>query len=328
MDAAEKVPVPVGVRALHALTSRAPLFSIAAMDEATLARVQATDLPDGPAVEAILGRRRRDVRVRSWSFAGPSGPVPVRVYTPAALSPGPRPMVLALHGGGFALGSAKQGDWFNSRVAAGVGAVVVAPDYRLAPAHPFPAAVEDAWAALEWAAANDGEFGADASRLAVMGDSAGGNLAAVLAIRARDEGGPALRHQVLVYPATDLTDEMLLHDSAVRNTHPVVLSNEDLVVFRRHYVPEGVDLADWRISPVHAPDLSGLPPATVVLAGRDPLRDSGAQYAQALADAGVAVRVEEFHRMPHGFLTFPYLCRDANPATRAVVTALRTALRP
>ncbi len=319
-------PLPLGVRFLRAVTSRAPLFSIADMDERTLARVQATDLPSGPLVHALLGRPRRDVRIRLWSFAGPGGRIPVRVYTPLAPSRRPRPLVLGLHGGGFALGSAQQGDWFNTRVAAGVGAVVVAPNYRLAPTHRFPAAVDDAWAALQWAVANEGEFKADASRLAVMGDSAGGTLAAVLALMARDAGGPRIRHQALLYPAADMTDAMLEQESAVRNTAPIVLSNEDLRVFRDHYVAAGTDLTDWRLSPAHARDHGGLPPATVVLAGRDPLRDSGASYAHTLADAGVEVRVEEFHRMPHGFLTFPYLCRDAVPATRAVVAALDAAL--
>lgn len=315
-----------GVRLLAALTRASPVFSVAHMDARTIRRAQTTDLPDNPVVDAVLGRPRRDVRISSWSFAGPGGQVPVRVYTPAGPVVGARPVVLHLHGGGFVLGSARQSDWLATQVAAGVGAVVVAPDYRLAPTHRFPAAVEDAWAALQWVADNATEFGADPDRIAVMGDSAGGNLAAVLALTARDDGGPRLRHQGLVYPVGEVDGRVFEDPSAVRNTRPVVLSNEDMQVFTDLYLPEGHDPTDWRASPALAPDHRGLPPATVVLAGLDPLHDTGARYAQVLADAGVPVKVEVFHRMPHGFLTFPYLCSHAPAAVAALVRDQRVAL--
>ena len=296
------------------------------MDERTLRRVQSTDLPDNIVVDAVLGRPRRDVRISQWSFAGPGGQVPVRVHTPAGPVGAARPVVLNLHGGGFALGSARQSDWVSSNVAAGVGAVVVAPDYRLAPTHPFPAAVDDAWAALRWVETNATEFGADPGRIAVMGDSAGANLAAVVSLMARDHGGPHVRHQGLVYPVGELDGRIFEDPSAVANLAPVVLSNDDMRVFSTLYLPPDHDPADWRASPALAADHAGLPPTTVVLAGLDPLHDSGARYAQLLADAGVEVRVELFHRMPHGFLSFPYLCRDAGPAVAALVRDQRAAL--
>lgn len=305
-----------------------PDFSVSRMDEADLARVQAAVLPDAGPVSWVLGRLRRGVQVHTREVAGPHGPLPLRIYTPSGdgrVPSGPRPVVVAFHGGGFALGSARQGDWLCSGVAAEVGAVVVAVDYRLAPTHPFPAAVEDCWATLRWAHQQAASLGGDPDRVAVMGDSAGGNLAAVITLMARDQG-PELRHQTLIYPATDLTEELRTHRSYRENDHGVVLPLADLEIFHGHYVADEVDSTDWRLSPVRAQDHSGLPPALVVLAGLDPLRDSGAEYAERLAASGVPVRVEEFHRMPHGFLGFPYLARSSRPALRAVVRAQRDAL--
>lgn len=306
-----------------------PHLSVAHMDEERLRRVQELVVPDrGPAAwlaSVGLGRAHRSVDISTRSFPARHGDLPLRLYRPRAAR-GPLPVVVAFHGGGFSLGNARQGDWWCSAVAAGARVLVVAVDYRLAPTHRFPAAVEDCVDALRWTAGHAGSLGGDASRLAVMGDSAGGNLAAVAALQARDDGGPVLRHQVLVYPATDLTEELRAHASYVANTTAYVLSNEDLGVFADHYVGDGADRADWRLSPLHAPDLSGLPPATVVVAGLDPLHDSGVRYAEALAAAGVPVRVEEFHRMPHGFLGFPYVARDARAGVAAVVRALDAAL--
>ncbi|WP_110182741.1 alpha/beta hydrolase [Nocardioides solisilvae] len=319
------VRLPLGVRLVGAVMRRGKAFSVAHMDEARLARLQQTALPERGPVGLVLGRLPRSVQVETASLPGPQGDLPLRIYRPRGVS-GTLPVVVAFHGGGFSLGSARQGDWLHGQVCAGVGAVVVAVDYRLAPTHRFPAAVEDCWAALEWTHEQAVELGADPDRLAVMGDSAGGNLAAVTSLIARDRGGPPVRHQALVYPATDLTEALKEDRSYRENTLAVVLSNEDLEVFHGHYVDDGADPRDWRLSPILAPDHSGLPPALVVLAGRDPLRDSGLRYAEKLAAAGVPVRVEEFHRMPHGFLGIPYLARDARAAAAAVVAAQREAL--
>lgn len=320
--------LPAGVRLIDALMRSHPAFSIAKMDEELLRRIQETPIPEGGPVSLVVGRLRRGVRVATRTFPGPHGDLPLRVYTPPGAEGDPRlrPVVLNFHGGGFSLGSARQGDWMCGIVAAEVDAVVVSVDYRLAPTHRFPAAVEDCCAALEWTRAHAVELGGDPERLGVMGDSAGGNLAAVVTLAARDQDGPPIRHQALLYPATDLTDGLKETDSYRRNTRGIVLGNEDLEVFHGHYVDEGVDTSDWRLSPLHASDHSRLPPAVVVVAGLDPLHDSAVAYAEALAAAGVPVQVEDFHLMPHGFLSFPYLSRGARPAMRAVVEHQRAHL--
>jgi acetyl esterase len=319
--------IPAGVRVVKSLFNSTPFLSVSRMDDRALRRAQTSEIPSGPIPNLLFGRPDPRVHISVWHFDGPAGPISVRVYQPKQAK-GSHPLIINLHGGGFVLGSARQGDWLNSTVAAGVGAVVVAPDYRLAPTAKFPAALEDCWAAIEWAVDNVGEWDADPERIAIMGDSAGGNLAAVATMMARDAGGPNFRHQVLIYPAGDVSDAARRTSSWASNTDPILLSNEDLDVFRNHYLPEDLDRTDWRVSPTLASDHSGLPPATVVVASLDPLRDSGVAYAQALVNAGVPVRVEEFHRMPHGFLTFPNLCKDARPAAAVVVKALRSALEP
>jgi acetyl esterase len=313
-----------GIWFLDKIMKAGPVASIARMDEAMLTRAQSTVLPDRGPISALLGRAQPGVTIRTGELiAGHGGRLPLRIYTPQ--KPGAdRPVVVNFHGGGFALGSARQTDWISSIVALRVDAVVVSVDYRLAPTHKFPAAVEDCYETLTWVLKHAPGYGGDPSRLAVMGESAGGNLAAVMAIMARDQGGPALAQQTLLYPATDLTDAVT-ETSSYRNNRGLILSNEDMAVFNRHYLPAGVDLTDWRLSPIHAADLSGLPPALVVVAGLDPLHDSGIDYAQALADAGAQVDLGDYPEMPHGFLNFPYFSRSARPAMAAVVAAQRQA---
>jgi len=320
-------PVRPGVRILDRLMKSVPSMSVARMSLEQLERAQLTEIPDGGAAAIFLGRPRKDVAIRADVLQARHGDLPVRIYTPEAWSREPRPVVLNFHGGGFALGSARQCDWICSIVAADLDAVVVSVDYRLAPAHKFPAAVEDCYDALIWTAAHAAELGADPARLGVMGDSAGGNLAAVVSILARDERGPAIAHQALVYPVTDMTEAGREDSSYLANVLGIVLSNDDIDVFADYYLSEADDRADYRLSPIRATDLSGLPPAVVVVAGLDPLHDSGVRYAQALADAGNVVRVEDFHQMPHGFLSFPYFAHAARPAMAAVVASQRIALR-
>lgn len=315
-----------GIRALDRLMKANPGFSVARMTAEQLEKAQTAVIPDGPPASLLLGRLQRGIEVRTTSFPARHGDLPLRIYTPHAWSRRPRPVVLNFHGGGFVLGSARQCDWTCSIVAKELDAVVVSVDYRLAPTHRFPAGVEDCHDALLWTAEHATELGGDPDRLGVMGDSAGGNLAAVVSILARDAGGPRIGHQTLIYPVTDLTDAVQRDASYAANVRGIVLSNEDMEVFHGHYVTDDVDPTDPRLSPLHAPDLAGLPPAVVVVAGLDPLHDSGVRYAQALADAGVPVQVEDFHQMPHGFLSFPYLCRGARPAMTAVVASQRAAL--
>ena len=316
-----------GVRLLDRLMKAVPSMSVARMSAEQLARVQGAVIPDGGPADLLPGRPRRGVTIRTDALRVRHGELPVRIYTPTAWSREPRPIVLNFHGGGFVLGSARQGDWICSTVCADLDAVVVSVDYRLAPAHKFPAAVEDCYDALLWTAAHAAGLGADPARLGVMGDSAGGNLAAVVSIMARDEHGPAIGHQALIYPPTDMTDAAREDPSFLDNVLGIVLSNDDIEVFREHYLAETDDRHDYRLSPICAADHTGLPPAVLVVAGLDPLHDSGVRFAQVLADAGNQVRVEDFHQMPHGFLSFPYLAQAAKPAMAAIVASQRAALR-
>ncbi len=325
--------LPTGVRVIDRLMKANRALSIEHMDAARLERVQSSVIPDaGPAAWVaglFLGHARPGVQITSSSFTSEHGEVPVRIYTPKGRGPGsgPLPVVLNFHGGGFALGNARQGDWICSTVAADLEALVVSVDYRLAPAHRFPAAIEDCYSALLWTAARAADLGGDPERIGVMGDSAGGNLAAVVSIMAREDAGPTISHQALLYPATDLTDGLRESASYLANTRGIILSNADMEVFLQHYVTDADDRFDWRMSPRHAPDLSGLPPAVVVVAGLDPLHDAGVEYAEALAAAGTPARVEDFHLMPHGFLSSPYFCRSARPAMASVVASQAASLR-
>lgn len=316
----------------RAMRSR-PDSSVSHLDAEALRRVQEMVIPDSGVANLVLGRPRRGVEVTTAGFEAAHGHLPLRIYRPrgaaAQAQTGGRPVVASFHGGGFALGSARQLDWSSSLVAQQLDAVVVAVDYRLAPTYPFPAAVDDTFAALVWTAEHAEELGADPERLGVMGDSAGGNLAAVATLAARDLGGARIRHQALIYPAVDLTQALADTASYAANQRGIVLSPADAELFRGWYLGEdgAVDDTDWRVSPLYADDLSGLPPAVVVVAGLDLLHDSGTAYAERLAAAGVEVTVADFPRMPHGFLSFPYLARDARRAMRAVVASQRRALR-
>ena len=303
-----------------------PAASVARMTPAQLEKAQHAVIPDGGVAGLFLGRLAKGVDVRTTTFPARHGDLPMRIYTPEAWSRTARPLVLSFHGGGFVLGSARQQDWMCSIVAKELDAVVVSVDYRLAPTHRFPAGVEDCYDALLWVAAHAEDLGGDPARIGVMGDSAGGNLATVVSIQARDEGGPAISHQALLYPVTDMTGAIEQDPSYVGNERGIVLSNADMAVFHGHYIPSGVDLTDFRLSPLHAADLTNLPPAVVVVAGLDPLHDSGVRYAHALADAGNRVTVEDFHQMPHGFVSFPYFSKGARPAMDAIVASQRAAL--
>jgi len=222
--------------------------------------------------------------------------VPVRVYRP---SPDPGlPVIVYFHGGGWTIGSVEQFDPIARQIANATSAIVVSVDYRLAPEHPFPAPLDDCWRALLWTAKNAAGFGGDGSRLAVMGDSAGGNLAAVCALLARDEGGPDLAMQVLVYP---VVDSVLDTPSYRANGEGHLLTRADMEWFFSCYLGSGADPADWRISPLRAPDLRGVAPAVVITAEFDPLCDEGGAYARRLVEAGVPVVNLPYDGMIHAF---------------------------
>ena len=258
-----------------------------ALGEVPLAQTRASDRERFQAVP-----RPQVAGVEDRVAPGPHGPVPVRVYTPDA--PAPRPLLVLLHGGGFVVGDVETHDPTARRFCAEAGVVVASVDYRLAPEHPFPAAVDDAEAATRWAIQHAPEQGADPERAVVSGDSAGGNLAAVVARRLRDAGGPRLAGQLLIYPTTDMRvgDH---HPSKRELADGYGLDAADLAWFGEQYLNGEADTDHPDASPLLVRDLSGLPPAFVLTAEYDPLRDEGDAYAARLAEAGVPV---EHVRLP------------------------------
>jgi acetyl esterase len=252
------------------------------------------------------------------TIPGPAGEIPVRVYTPPGEG-GPRPLVVFYHGGGWVICGLDSHDPVCRDLAAGTGAVVLSVDYRLAPEHPFPAAVDDAWAALQWAHDHAGDLGADGTRLAVAGDSAGGNLAAVMALMARDQH-IALRFQLLVYPATDFSQR---RPSVKENGEGFMLTEASMDWFEGHYAP---DRADWRASPMLARDHQGVAAAMVLTCEYDPLRDDGMDYAATLEKAGVAVSARCYEGMIHGAFSMISAVPRAQALMDDACAALRQAL--
>ncbi len=246
--------------------------------------------------------------------------VPVRVYRPSAATN--LPILVVLHGGGWVIGSVDEYDLTARQFANASGAIVVSVDYRLAPEDPFPAPLDDCWTALRWTAAHAAELGGDASRLAIGGDSAGGNLSAACALRARDEGGPALVLQVLIYPVCDCD---FTRPSYVTNGEGYLLESEEMQWFFDCYTGSGDERTDWRISPLRVPDLAGVAPAVVLTAEYDPLRDEGEAYADRLRAAGIEVELRRFNGMIHGFFGCPAAFDAARDAMDFVGTALRRA---
>jgi len=242
-----------------------------------------------------------------------------RVYRPSGA--GTFGIVVFFHGSGFVVLDLDTHDEICRHICAGAGCVVVSVDYRLAPEHPYPAPLDDCWTALRWAAVHASEIGGDASRIAVGGDSAGGNLAAVCALLARDAGGPALALQALVYPVADVDFGTA---SYIANGDGYLLDLDQMQWFFDCYTTGHVDPADWHVSPLRAPDLSGVAPAVVITAEYDPLRDEGKAYADRLRDAGVAVEYRCFEGMIHSF--FGLAAYDAaRDAMELVGTELRRA---
>jgi acetyl esterase len=292
--------------------------SIATKSDAEIVALQARRTPSNALMNRIFGSVANGVAVEDRTIPGPGGDLATRVYQPREEGSGSRPLVVYFHGGGFVLGDLRLGDWICSEVAANVGAVVLSVAYRLAPSHPFPAAVDDCYAATVWAAENAAELGADGP-IALMGESAGANLSAVVALLARDRGGPAIAYQALLYPPTDLTRESATAADAL------IIPASETRAFRRLYLGDA-DPSDIRVSPLLADDHRGLPPALIQVAEHDPLRDQGVRYAAALRRAGVQVRLTEYIGMPHGYLNFPGICRGAGQAMAELCAELALAL--
>ncbi|GAA4169215.1 alpha/beta hydrolase [Gryllotalpicola koreensis] len=250
-----------------------------------------------------------------------AGELPLRIYRPTA-AVGPAPVIVFFHGGGFVLGDLDSHDALARSVANAAGMVVISVDYPLAPEHKYPSQVDAGLAATTWVAEHAVELGVDASRLAVAGDSAGGNLAAVVALKARDVGAPHIAFQVLIYPDLDFRREnRTITTLAGRYGN---ITREAQFWFRDHYLDDPALRFDPRVSPVLEPDLSGLPPAYIITAEYDALREEGEQYGQQLRDAGVDVTVRRYDGMIHEFLRHPF--DDAAIAIAELAAALRGAL--
>jgi acetyl esterase len=277
-----------------------------------------------PLWEQTIGEVRASIRAASLQLAGPStdvhnvadrkmpvpgGEVGLRIYTPRAASPGNEvglfPIVVHLHGAGFVAGDLDTHDSIARFYCKHADAVVIAVDYRLAPEHPFPAAVDDAYAAVEWAVEHAREVSGDSRRIAVTGDSAGGNLAAVVCQLAKARNGPRIAFQALVYPVVDFSQPLAYPSRTQFGGGDFFLSNRDMEFFQSQYLTDARRQAsDSRVSPLLAGDLAGLPAAVVVTAGCDPLRDEGKAYADRLAAAGVPVEYRCFEHTIHAFMSF------------------------
>jgi len=250
--------------------------------------------------------------------------IPLRLYRPRSLSDRRTdvPVVMWFHGGGFVQGNVVDYDPVCTWIAAQVGAVVVSVDYRMAPEHRAPVPAHDCVDATTWVQVSGDVLRADTSRMAVAGDSAGGNLAAVVAQVLRDHGIDALRHQTLIYPATDMT---MSSPSIDEHAEAPILTRRSVRTFRDHYLGPGHDRLDPRVSPLFG-RLEGLPPALVQTADVDPIRDDGIRYADALRDAGVPVRLTNYLRVPHGFASFPGATPVGHQQRWELVTELSRAL--
>lgn len=279
-----------------------------AMYEAMVQLLDAKDVPIG--------------KVEDIEAPGPAGAIPLRVYTPVG-SPAAAPALIYLHGGGFVIGSRATHDGLCRQLANEAGCTVISVDYRLAPEHKFPAAVEDAFAAALWIERNATALGIDANRLAIGGDSAGGNLATVVCQLAKAKGGPALRFQLLIYPVVEARAETA---SMRAFAEGYLLEKRSMDWFMAAYLPDGQDPADPRLSPLHAASLAGLPPALVVTAGHDPLRDEGIAYVKALEEAGVRAQHRDHPGQVHGFFNLSGAIPEGRSAIAEAAEILKAAI--
>ncbi len=304
--------------------------------QALLARLAASSIPRYELLSAAVARQFYEAgrpllspdpesvaKVRDQSIPGPNGPIPLRLYWPT----GPDhalPVLVYLHGGGWVLGNVNTVDSLCRSLANASGHLVVSVDYRLAPEHPFPQGLNDAHAALCWVAAHADSLGGLPDHIVVGGDSAGANFAAVLALRARDEGDPHIAYQMLIYPATDFR---MQSESQRAFADGYLLTRANQAWFQHHYLGGHADLTDWRLSPLLAADHAGLPPAFVLTAQFDPLRDEGEDYAMKLVRAGVPVTAWRIPGQIHGFITMGRVLPAARVAIDTLARALRAAAR-
>lgn len=270
--------------------------------------------PDAPEVGSV-----RDLEAK-----GPAGPIPVRSYRPlGSAATDVLPVLVYYHGGGWVIGDLDTHDVLCRQLCNQSACAVVAVDYRMGPENRFPAAVDDALAAARWVRSQAAALNVDAARMAVGGDSAGGNLAAVVALAAREAGDLPLAFQLLIYPATDQRRQWPSHQA---NGEGYLLTRDSMQYYHDHYLGGDAHDLDWRASPLLHEDLSGLPPAFVLTAGYDPLRDEGLQYAHKLSAAGSRATLVNFERQVHGFITMGRVIDEANVAVQLCASQLRLAL--
>ncbi|UFS96838.1 alpha/beta hydrolase [Nocardia huaxiensis] len=303
-------PQAQALRDRWAAAQTPPLYTL------TVAQARAADIA---AIRSTRGTRESVHSVTNAIIPGPGGQLAVRVYKPAA-APGPLPVLVYFFGGGWTLGSLETCDALCRTLTNAVGCVTVAIGYRLAPEHKFPAAVLDCAAGVRWVAANAAALGVDPNRLAVAGDSAGGNLAAATCLHARDTGGPAIATQVLVYPNTHYGRAT---GSAVEAIDPVFFNRNSVRWYWNHYLADPAAGRNPLASPLLAADHSGLPPALIITAEYDPLRDEGAEYADQLAAAGGQVCHRRYDGVMHGFFTMSGELDAARTAVAQVAGHLR-----
>ncbi|MET8120053.1 alpha/beta hydrolase [Micromonospora sp. NPDC005189] len=301
-------PEVAAYRAARAATGAPPLYA------QTLIEARAADLA---AIRAGTGAVEPVAEVRDERIPGPAGELPLRVYRPAG--PGPLPTLLYFFGGGWTLGSIDTADGICRRLANAVPCQVITVGYRLAPEHPFPAAVHDCHAATRWVAGHADRLGVDPDRLAVGGDSAGGNLAAAVTLLCRADG-PTLAAQLLVYPNTD---QSRAPAGPADDDDPTLFNRRSVAWYRTHYLADPAHARDPLASPLLADDLSGLPPALVITAELDPLRAEGQRYAERLREAGVPTRLAHYPQMIHGFFAMPGAFTDGRQAQGSAAAFLR-----
>jgi acetyl esterase len=261
--------------------------------------------------------------VEDRKIPGPAIPIPVRIYTPAGR--GPFGALVYFHGGGWVIGNIETHDATCRQLAAGAGCVTISVDYRLAPEHKFPAGPEDCYAATKWVSDNARSLNVAQDRIAVGGDSAGGNLAAVVALMARDRGGPKLAFQLLIYPATDCADDTPSQHEFAEVSPDYLLSRADMEWFWGHYLGPG-DKSNPMACPALAKSLANLPPAFVLTAEVDPLRDEGEAYAEAMRTAGVNVTLKRYNGVCHGFFSMASMIDKGRQAVDDSSARLRSAI--
>jgi acetyl esterase/lipase len=271
---------------------------------------------------AFRGKPKPVAKVTDMKIPGPAGEIPLRVYAPSGA--GPFGCLVFFHGGGWVIGSIETHDVLCREFTAGAGVVTVSVDYRLGPEHRFPAAPEDCYAAVKCAFDNAKSINIDPHRIAVGGDSAGGNLAAVVAQMARDRGGPHVAFQLLIYPATDCANETPSQREFVQDGY--ILSRADMEWFYGHYLNSAADKTDPYVSPALAKSLAGLPTAYVITAAIDPLRDEGEAYAAKLRTAGVKVKAKRYDGVCHGFVSMASLVDVGKQAIADCCAELRAAV--